>query len=158
MSLSAQIRQDARRRRHGFTLVELLAVMLIITVLAGLVLGIAGLANRKMAEAETRTEMEQIKSLLEEYRLEYGQYPLRGNSDTKAAMTSNWFETLHEDVLTNYYDRVGLAGGEVDFRDAWDRSYWYSRDKDARLQYRIWSFGRDGIDETADDITNWRGN
>ena len=153
MSLSAQIREDARRRRRrGFTLVELLAVMATMTILAGIVVGVVALATRKIAEANTRTEMEQIKALLEEYRLEYGEYPRPIKTDEDREMTLSSFG-----VLTNYLDEIGANPEDVDFIDEWGSNFRYGRKADAKLQYRLRSPGRDATVDTGDDITNWRG-
>jgi prepilin-type N-terminal cleavage/methylation domain-containing protein len=64
-----------RRRREGFTLVEMLVVVLIIAVLIGLTVKILGGAGRQAAKAHTVAKIERVKNAVEEFYSEYGQYP-----------------------------------------------------------------------------------
>ena len=68
-----QIRHDA------FTLIELLTVIAIILVLAGLLLHIAGSANYKSSLARAQAEIQAISTALESYKADNGTYPR--NSD-----------------------------------------------------------------------------
>ena len=61
--------------RAGFTLVELLAVILIIGILVAIVINVSNRAMRKAAEQRTKTTMRVIMSALEIYREEFGVYP-----------------------------------------------------------------------------------
>lgn len=63
------------RRPDGFTLIELLVVISIISVLAGFVVGLAPLANRRMKEARVRTELAALVGAIEAYKTKYGVYP-----------------------------------------------------------------------------------
>lgn len=62
-------------RSAGFTLVEMLVVVLIIAVLIGITVKILGGAGRQAAKAQTVNRMERLKHSIEEYYTEYGQYP-----------------------------------------------------------------------------------
>lgn len=62
-------------RRAAFTLVEMLVVVLLISVLAGMVFKLTGLAGDKAAKATTLARLERLKTALEEFYAEYGQYP-----------------------------------------------------------------------------------
>jgi prepilin-type N-terminal cleavage/methylation domain-containing protein len=67
----------ARHARWGaFTLIELLIVVAIIAVLAGLTLGTMGFVNRKGAESRARAEVAALAAAIESYKLEFGVYPL----------------------------------------------------------------------------------
>ena len=61
--------------RAGFTLVEMLVVIVIILVLMGLVFKMSRPVIGKQAEAVTIRNLERLKAALEEYYAEYGQYP-----------------------------------------------------------------------------------
>jgi prepilin-type N-terminal cleavage/methylation domain-containing protein len=65
----------AQHRRDGFTLVEMLVVVLIIAVLIGLTVKILGGAGRQAAKAHTVAKIERVKHAIEEFYSEYGQYP-----------------------------------------------------------------------------------
>jgi len=66
--------RKAAGRKARFTLVELLTVMAIIAVLIGIVLGLMGMATRKMAEAKTKSLVQLISVALENYKAKYGYY------------------------------------------------------------------------------------
>jgi len=61
-------------RKARFTLVELLTVMAIIAVLVGIVLGLMGMATRKMAEAKSKSLVQLVSVALESYKAKYGYY------------------------------------------------------------------------------------
>ena len=63
-------------KRSPFTLVELLAVIAIIIILVGMVIGLAGIAREKAAESKTKMKMKNLELLLEKYKDERGAYPV----------------------------------------------------------------------------------
>ena len=62
-------------RRSGFTLVELLTVMAIIAILAGLILSISGYASKKAATSRAQSEIQAISTACESYKADNGTYP-----------------------------------------------------------------------------------
>lgn len=62
------------RLRSGVTLIELLIVILIISMLAAMVLGVASVAGETARQAQTRHVVERLHTLLTEY---YGKYKTR---------------------------------------------------------------------------------
>jgi prepilin-type N-terminal cleavage/methylation domain-containing protein len=67
--------QLSRSRRYGFTLVEMLVVITIIAILAGLVLVGAGAARTFVRRGAILTEMDNLSGSLQEYEKKYGSYP-----------------------------------------------------------------------------------
>ena len=65
----------AARHRAAFTIIELLAVMAIILVLAGLILNIAGSAQYNSAKARATSEIKAMETALESYKTDNGAYP-----------------------------------------------------------------------------------
>jgi len=63
------------REHAAFTLIELMVVVAIIAVLAGLTLGTLGYVNRKGAESRARSEVAAIAAAIDNYKLEFGSYP-----------------------------------------------------------------------------------
>ncbi len=59
--------QPARRATRGFTLVELLVVMLIIAVLAGLLLPVLGSARRNAREMKSMTQTKNVHAAMVQY-------------------------------------------------------------------------------------------
>lgn len=137
--------------RSAFTLIELLVVVAIIAILVGMVVGIAGYASRKAAVGKAVSELERIKSALEEYRINNGRY---FNFD--GAVTNNIFIT---NVLSTVYPNVKdqktlkqLAG--FDGTDPWARSYRYSNS--TPYVYKLWSRGALDTDD-SDNIEGGSG-
>lgn len=61
--------------KSGFTLVELLAVVVIIAALAAVALQMASYLNRQNLTTLTRAQIAAIESSLENYRTDFGYYP-----------------------------------------------------------------------------------
>lgn len=72
-------------QRHGkaaFTLIELMAVITIIFVLAGMVVSGMGFVKDRQAKEKARVQIALLSKALEEYKLDMGQYPpSEGNSE-----------------------------------------------------------------------------
>lgn len=64
-----------RRRRDAFTLVEMLMVITIIGILAGLLLVAVRGVQKAARGTATKTEISQLDMALENYRTEYGEFP-----------------------------------------------------------------------------------
>lgn len=107
-------------------MMELLMVIMIIAVLAGLVVSIAAIAGRKSDRAKALADMESIRNKLEEYRIEHGGYP-----DSEAAMGG-----------------LGIAN------DPWGWPYIYNHDpKAGKFTYSLYSRGPDAKEGTSDDVS-----
>lgn len=70
------------KNRAGFTLVELLTVVIIIGFLAGLVAGTAPAVLRSTKSSAIRSEIQQLSMALEAYKAEYGEYPPDGSGNS----------------------------------------------------------------------------
>jgi prepilin-type N-terminal cleavage/methylation domain-containing protein len=68
-------RSDPGRGRAGFTLVELLVVIGIIVLLAGILLPMASRAYSKAVRAREALELQAIGAALENYKQDHGMYP-----------------------------------------------------------------------------------
>lgn len=62
-------------RASGFTLLEMLVVILIIVVLMGIVFRLARVSTGAGASSDTTARLEALKAALEEFYAEYGMYP-----------------------------------------------------------------------------------
>ena len=73
------MRQQSRAA-SAFTIIELLIVMAIIIVLAGLIIGTSGYVQKKGARSRAEAEIAAMSAALESYKADNGIYPR--NSDT----------------------------------------------------------------------------
>lgn len=69
------MKTPSRRGHAAFTLIELMAVVTIIVILAGIVVGGMGFVNEKQAREKARVQIALLSKALEEYKLEMGSYP-----------------------------------------------------------------------------------
>lgn len=81
-------------RTQSFTLIELLAVVTVLLVLAGLMVGVAGYAQKKMGTSSTRAQIVAIGAALEMYKADWGFYPATTPARVSASgmweATNNW--------------------------------------------------------------------
>lgn len=70
-------------KTSGFTLVELLTVIAIIMILAGIVVGVQRGVYSSQANAKAKAEIHTIATALEQYKATYGTYPRINNSATE---------------------------------------------------------------------------
>jgi prepilin-type N-terminal cleavage/methylation domain-containing protein len=74
------IRHSSFSARNAFTLIELIVVIAIIIILAGLVLSTVGYVQKKGARSRAETEIAAMSAACESYKADNGVYPT--NSDT----------------------------------------------------------------------------
>ena len=107
-------RSRVRRRRGGFTLVELLVVLGIIIVLAAIMLPMINSARRKAGVAAIRSDLQTISLGLEAYKQVFRDYPRAYDPDwTK---TSRNQTTGHERVLAKYLFGWDPSTGLIDYQ------------------------------------------
>ena len=139
-------RARARAAEAGFTLVELLVVLTIISLILGLVgprvLGYLGESRVKAA----KLQIENFGSALDLFTIDAGRYPT----------TSEGLEALVQRPTTvQAWNGPYLKGGKVPL-DPWGNPYQY-RSPVERTQYEILSFGSDGREGgtgIAADVSN----
>jgi prepilin-type N-terminal cleavage/methylation domain-containing protein len=84
------------RRLSGFTLVELLTVMAVIAVLAGLIISISGFSSHKAAMSRAQTEIQGLSVACENFKTDNGAYPHQALAVSGAIQTSG---TIPSDAL-----------------------------------------------------------
>ena len=148
------------RCRRAFSLLETMAVILILSVLAAIVVGQARLAKTRGEEARARAELGQIRAALERYRESFGSYPpsVATPGDTpKALEVTNLHVWAHapdwclaDDVDDTYCLRNFMPASEpygntlpgFSGLDPWNRPYRYFHDPDAAPDsYLLYSDG-----------------
>ena len=68
------------KKRHTFTLVEILTTIAILAILAGISLGVTKLAFGKAHESKNQALIKMIEVALEQYKSKYGYYPNSGEN------------------------------------------------------------------------------
>jgi len=139
-------RKRFRDSERGFTLMELLIVMVILGLLAALVgpklFGKVGKAKVKTAKAQIAL----LETALDEFRLDVGRYPT----------TEEGLKALIESPGAKGWDGPYLKKRKVP-EDPWGNPYHYKCPGD-HGEYDLYSLGRDGkpggTGEDA-DITSW---
>lgn len=69
------MKNQSRRHPAAFTLIELMAVITIIVILAGMVVGGLGYVNEKQAREKAKLQIALLSKAIEEYKMDMGAYP-----------------------------------------------------------------------------------
>ena len=123
----------SRRNHSGFTLLELLVVLLIIALLAGYV---GPKLFGEVGKAKTKTAASQMKSIagaLDQYRLDTGRYP--SNELGLNALTK---KPPEESKWSGPYLMKDVPN------DPWDKPYIYRIPGENGRDYDLLSYGLDG--------------
>ena len=140
--------KQTKRRQAGFSLIEILVVLVIIGLLAGIVapnlIGEVGRAEKKRVETDFRS----IETALKIYRLDNFTYPTSEQGlaalveqPTLDPVPRNWRRYLDEEPL-----------------DPWGRPYLYLSPGE-NGEFDIYTLGADGVsggDGANEDIGNWK--
>jgi prepilin-type N-terminal cleavage/methylation domain-containing protein len=88
------MKTNPRRFRAAFTLIELMAVITIIVILAGLVVGGMGFVNERQAKEKAKVQIALLTKALEEYKLDIGDYPLTADTSTGTGKSAELYVAL----------------------------------------------------------------
>lgn len=91
--------------RQGFTLVEMLVVISIIAVIAGMVVGLAGGAARKNKIARVQTDLNKLVMAIENFKNKYGSYPPDNSTFTMSGNVTNY----HTGTNQLFYELTGTT-------------------------------------------------
>lgn len=135
---------------HGFTLVELMIVVVIIGILSSIV-GINVLNRLREAKVNAaKTQIANLENGVKHYYIKCGRYPT--TEQGLDALVAN--PTIGRPCKN--YPPNGIWDKSVLPRDPWDLPYQYAYPGTHNTGgVDIWSLGEDGEPETSDDIGNW---
>lgn len=139
--------QELLRDQRGFSLIELLVVIIILGLIAGLVgprlFGRVGQSK----QATARAQIELFGAALDQYRLDVGAYPSSGAG----------LQALVQNPNVVAWNGPYLRKSPVPV-DPWGRPYQYRCCPGDHGDYDIWSHGADGApggDGENTDVTSW---
>ena len=141
--------QRRRRREEGFTLVELMVVIVIVGLLATIVAINVIPAGDKGRVVKAKADIAQIEGGLEQFRLQFSRYP--STTEGLAALT-----TAPSGIDAAQYQRGGYIKKLP--QDPWGRPYQYSS-PGTHGEADVWSLGADGKEggEGVDaDVASWQ--
>lgn len=126
-----------KNRQTGFTMIELLVVLVILGLLAGLVgpQFFGKVDSSKVRTAETQVKM--LKMALQTYRLDVGSYPasLQDLQKAPANVGTYWQGPYLDENLPS---------------DPWNNAYQYRLDSNAPQGFYLYSMGADGAEGGED--------
>ena len=125
------------RQKAGFTMIELLVVLVILMIIGTMAVQSFLKEPDKASVKTTRVSFTQIENSLERFKLDCGRYP-----------------TADEGIEALMFAPAGLEsdwGGEYltkerHMRDAWDNEYLYSIPGPNNKPYEVISYGADGVE------------
>ncbi len=133
-------RRPDRRHKGGFTLIEILLVVVIIGILAGIALPKLSGHTRRAEITRARAEIENIGTALAQYEMDLGEFPRSLQELVTSPGSDRW---------NGPYLQKGVPN------DPWKRPYVYVYPGQRNPRsYDLYSLGPDGV-ESADDIGNW---
>ena len=132
-------------RHRGFTLMEVLLVLVILVILGSMAVGLF-MGTRERANIDSATiQIGMIETSVDLYQLHMNAYPsslddlMQAPAD--AANPTKW---------SGPYLRKAIPV------DPWGNEYQFAAPgKNNQNSYDFWSYGPDGTDGTEDDIGNW---
>jgi general secretion pathway protein G len=132
------------RERQGFTLMEVLLVLMILVVLASMAVTIFGGTQDQALKDAAKGQVGVFKSAVNLYKFHTKNYPASLKELIDKPADSKVAERWHGP----YIDKPPV--------DPWDNEYKIAvPGKHNTESFDVWSTGPDGQDGTADDIGNW---
>ena len=137
---------DSRQYRKGFTLIELMLVMVILAVMAAIVLPKFTGRSQQAKITAAKTQIAQLEVALDAFEIDISRYPttaegLRALVEKPASNSNEWQQAyLKRDIP----------------QDPWGNDYVYRHPGQYNVNgYDLYSLGPDGKLGGDDDITNW---
>jgi general secretion pathway protein G len=134
----------AAARRAGFTLIEVLLVLIILVIIGSLAANVFTGTTDKASKQAAQANVKLVESAIKYYQLHMNKYPTKladlWEKPSDSAQADKWAGPYLEKLKP----------------DPWDNEYQYAaQGKKNSDKYDFWSNGPDGQSGTDDDIGNW---
>lgn len=132
--------------RAGFTLIEVLLVMVIIAILASVVVPKFTKRSQQAKETAAQSDIANLELALDSFEIDTGRYPT--NTEGIKALVKEPVNT--QDDWKGPYLKRGVP------TDPWGNEYNFKQPGQYNENgYDLWSSGPDGVSGNDDDIENW---
>ena len=130
--------------RAGFTLIEVLLVLIILVIIGSLAVNVFTGTQDKASINAAKSNVSLVRGAIDRYRLDMNKYPTKlgdlWEKPSDAAVADKWGGPYMEQLKA----------------DPWGAEYQYSaQGKKNTDKYDFWSNGPDGQNGSDDDIGNW---
>ena len=143
-----KIRRNLATRQRGFTLVEMLLVLVILATLAAVVVPKFAGRSKQAKVTATKSQISNLEIAIDLFEVDMGYFP-KGGNDLR--------ELIEEPNSNNVQDWQGPYLKKGIPRDPWGNDYVYNYPGKMNIgSYDISSGGPDMKTGTDDDITNWQ--
>jgi len=144
MRHSYRRRTPRRARRAGFTLIEVLLVLIILVIIGSLAVNVFTGTQDKASINAAKSNVGLVRGAIDLYRLDMNKYPAKlddlWTKPSDAAVADKWSGPYMEQLKP----------------DPWGNAYQYTaQGKHNTDKYDFWSNGPDGQSGSEDDIGNW---
>ena len=141
-----------------FSILELMVAMVIIMILAGIVVGVAGFANKQMAISKIKSKISKFEIAMEQYKSDWGFYPRSADLDELADVL--WDTTPAPDKISfhnlqnkAYLPEIGTTSTDVETycKDFMGNPIFYQSPGDVNAEkYDLFSIGINSYAGTTD--------
>ncbi|MBW1710751.1 MAG: type II secretion system major pseudopilin GspG [Deltaproteobacteria bacterium] len=141
-----------RKHKGGFTLVEILVVVVILGILAGLIVPRIMGRPEEARRIKARMQLESLEATLKLFKLDNGFYP-----DTEQGLQALVEKPTTGRIPTRWREEGYLDKGQIP-KDPWGQDFIYVSPGIHNKDFDLFSLGADGEEggtNSGVDITNW---
>lgn len=138
------IKKRSHSNQQGFTLLEVMVVIVIIGLMATLVIPNIMGSKERANKQKARADINVLENALEMYRIDHNNYP--SNDKGLNALTAEGDQGDDNSISGGYIHNLP--------KDPWGNNYHYANPGQHK-DVDIYSSGADGKPGTDDDIGNW---
>ena len=156
--------------RRSFSMIEMLGVIIVIMILAGLLFPTISSIIKQGNDTKTKAKIVTLQTAIMAYKSTYGYLPFTPSKSSDAQLTDAEYDVLLN-CLTAESDAANprkirfLDKKEISYKDAWDRDFRVTLDLDYSgeitststipAEVAVSSAGSDESWGTDDDINSW---